>query len=72
MTWQGYQLKLDLISSSTNKFVHLALQNTISLAAEISGIKSVIEKLASGIDIAVIGDNDFYSQREKVHERRSV
>jgi hypothetical protein len=26
----------------------------------------VIETLSTGIDIAIVGDNDFYSQRQKV------
>ncbi|GLB37054.1 putative GHMP kinase family. Mevalonate kinase subfamily protein [Lyophyllum shimeji] len=53
-------------NTSKNKFVHLALQNTLALAAEIKGIASVSEALAQGIDIGIVGDNDFYSQREKL------
>ncbi|KAG5635576.1 hypothetical protein H0H81_010741 [Sphagnurus paluster] len=51
-------------SKSNNKFVHLALQSTLTLAAEISGIASVGERLSRGLDISIVGDNDFYSQRE--------
>ena len=54
------------ISTSKNKFVHLALQSTIAVAAEITGLASITRTLASGIEITVVGDNDFYSQREKV------
>jgi phosphomevalonate kinase len=53
-------------STSKNKFVHLALQSTIAIASELSGISSVIKTLSTGIDIAIVGDNDFYSQRQKV------
>lgn len=54
------------ISTTKNKFVHLALQSTIAVAAEMSGVASVTRALASGMEITVVGDNDFYSQREKV------
>ncbi|KAH7923401.1 Phosphomevalonate kinase [Leucogyrophana mollusca] len=52
----------------TNKFVHLALQHTLTLALEIhGGDPAVLEKdLSHGLDIAVVGDNDFYSQRAKL------
>lgn len=53
-------------NTSKNKFVHLALQNTIAIASELSGISSVIETLSTGIDIVIVGDNDFYSQRKKL------
>ncbi|RDB16968.1 Phosphomevalonate kinase [Hypsizygus marmoreus] len=53
-------------NATKNKFVHLALQKTIALAAEISGIESVNKTLSKGIDISIVGDNDFYSQREKL------
>ncbi|KAG6915782.1 hypothetical protein DXG01_009820 [Tephrocybe rancida] len=54
------------INTSKNKFVHLALQITLTLVAEISGVTSVKEALSKGLDIAIVGDNDFYSQREKL------
>ncbi|KAK7053272.1 phosphomevalonate kinase [Paramarasmius palmivorus] len=50
-------------NSSKNKFIHLALQNTISLACEARGTSVIAEILAEGLDIAIVGDNDFYSQR---------
>jgi hypothetical protein len=53
-------------STSKNKFVHLALQNSIAIASEIVGISSVNDTLSTGIDIAIVGDNDFYSQRQNV------
>lgn len=53
-------------SASQNKFVHLALQNTIALAVEIKGHALVKDALSQGLDIAIVGNNDFYSQRAKV------
>ncbi|KAG6844566.1 hypothetical protein H0H87_005908 [Tephrocybe sp. NHM501043] len=53
-------------NTSKNKFVHLALQITLALVAETNGITSVNETLSKGLDIAIVGDNDFYSQREKL------
>jgi len=59
------------ISSSKNKFVHLALQNTFSLAVEIKGVDAIREALSQALDITIVGDNDFYSQRAKVSLRTS-
>ncbi|KAJ3735703.1 phosphomevalonate kinase [Lentinula guzmanii] len=53
-------------NTSKNKFVHLALQNTIALACEVRGITPVLDVLARGLDIAIVGDNDFYSQRAQL------
>ncbi|KAF9566764.1 Phosphomevalonate kinase [Agrocybe pediades] len=55
-------------SSSNNKFVHLALQHTISLAVEIKGPAAIREALSAGLDITIVGGNDFYSQRAKLEE----
>jgi phosphomevalonate kinase len=49
-----------------NKFVHLALQHTLNLVAEIHSVAHVQERLSNGLDIAAVGDNDFYSQRAQV------
>lgn len=54
------------ISTNKNKFVHLALQKTIALSVEAKGSDSVLSSLKNGLDIAIVGDNDFYSQRVKV------
>lgn len=55
-----------LISSSKNKFVHLALQHTLSLAVEIKGVEAIRDALSRALDITIVGDNDFYSQRARV------
>lgn len=53
-------------SSSKNKFVHLAIQRTLSLALEIRGANALKDALSNGLDIAIVGDNDFYSQRAQL------
>ncbi|KAG1878118.1 ribosomal protein S5 domain 2-type protein [Suillus subalutaceus] len=49
-----------------NKFVHLALQHTLNLVSEIHSVAQVQERLLRGLDIAAVGDNDFYSQRAQL------
>ncbi|KAG1881442.1 ribosomal protein S5 domain 2-type protein [Suillus tomentosus] len=49
-----------------NKFVHLALQHTLNLVSEIHSVAQVQERLFNGLDIAAVGDNDFYSQRAQL------
>ncbi|KAJ6593913.1 phosphomevalonate kinase [Mycena capillaripes] len=53
-------------NTSKNKFVHLALQSILSLACEMKGAAHVKSRLASGIDVSIVGDNDFYSQRAQL------
>ncbi|KAJ8463815.1 hypothetical protein ONZ45_g17450 [Pleurotus djamor] len=55
-------------NSSKNKFVHLALQSAVLLAAEKKGSSVVLTTLAKGLDVTIVGDNDFYSQRAKLAE----
>ncbi|KAK0226085.1 phosphomevalonate kinase [Armillaria fumosa] len=52
--------------TSTNKFVYLAIKKTLALVSEIKGLASLHDSLARGLDIAIAGDNDFYSQRAKL------
>ncbi|KIY50362.1 phosphomevalonate kinase [Fistulina hepatica ATCC 64428] len=56
-------------NASKNKFVHLALQKTITLAVEVKGASSVKDILSKGTDIAIVGGNDFYSQRAQLEAR---
>lgn len=51
--------------ASTNKFVHLALQKTLSLALEKRGPAELGLALGAGLDITIVGDNDFYSQQDQ-------
>ncbi len=53
-------------SSTKNKFVQLALERTLLLVLENKGSKSLNEILSRGLDITIVGDNDFYSQRAQV------
>jgi phosphomevalonate kinase len=64
---RGYNLNCGDRSGSRNKFVELALQRTLALAVELSDPKTIEQALSSGLDIAIVGANDFYSQRASVH-----
>ena len=46
--------------------MHLAIQNSLALVAEIKGATALKERLAQGLDIVIVGDNDFYSQQDQV------
>ena len=50
---------------SKNKFVHLALQKTFSLALEAKGPAELEQALGAGLNITIVGDNDFYSQQDQ-------
>ncbi|KAK0212677.1 phosphomevalonate kinase [Desarmillaria ectypa] len=67
VSWTPFvQVEQDSQQTSTNKFVHLALKKTLALVSEIKGLASLQDSLARGLDIAIAGDNDFYSQRAKL------
>ncbi|OSD03893.1 Phosphomevalonate kinase [Trametes coccinea BRFM310] len=53
-------------AATKNKFVHLALQRTLALAAELKSVGTLQNSLAYGLDITILGDNDFYSQRAQL------
>ncbi|KAF5393505.1 hypothetical protein D9757_000591 [Collybiopsis confluens] len=53
-------------AAGTNKFVQLALQHTVSFAFKTRGIEATDQILANGLDIVIVGDNDFYSQRAQL------
>jgi hypothetical protein len=44
----------------------------LSLAVEIKGVQVVRDLLSKGIDIAIVGDNDFYSPRRRFVENIRV
>lgn len=50
-------------SLKKNKFLFLAVEKVLSLAAEIRGTADLRKTLSRGLDITIVGDNDFYSQR---------
>ena len=57
-------------ADSKNKFVYYALKYTLILASErlspVGSARSLRHSLRHGLDIAAVGDNDFYSQQAKV------
>ena len=53
-------------SSSYNKFVQIALEKSLRLTTELKGSTYLEGCLNAGLDIVIVGDNDFYSQRNKV------
>jgi phosphomevalonate kinase len=60
------------VSESKNKFVYYALKYTLILASErlssVGSARSLQDSLRHGLDIAAVGDNDFYSQQAKLQE----
>lgn len=46
--------------------MQLALEKTIRLALELKEKTIIQEVLSRGIDVAIVGDNDFYSQSATV------
>lgn len=66
--WDLEQTRASFDKAGRNPFVSLALLYTLRLASEIKGadeLQSLLQNLSSqGIEITVLGDNDFYSQRE--------
>ncbi|KIK98266.1 hypothetical protein PAXRUDRAFT_824066 [Paxillus rubicundulus Ve08.2h10] len=59
-------------SESKNKFVYYALKYTLILASQKPSSEGSLQwfraTLEHGLDIATLGDNDFYSQRAKLQE----
>ena len=62
----------DALCLRSNKFVHLALQCALQLAVEKVATETVRSILRAGLDIAIVGDNDFYSQRKQLEARNLV
>jgi hypothetical protein len=59
-------LRVDDGTGSKNPFVRIALEGTLALALELRGADEFLSALGSGLDIHVLGANDFYSQRASV------
>ena len=45
--------------------MHLALQKTLALALEAKGPAVLEQALGAGLDVTIVGDNDFYSQQDQ-------
>ncbi|KAL5524100.1 hypothetical protein ACEPAG_8273 [Sanghuangporus baumii] len=54
--------------AAKNKFVFIALQLTLRLIGELKGLTHLKTALSTGLDITIVGGNDFYSQRAKLAE----
>ncbi|GJJ06064.1 hypothetical protein Clacol_000252 [Clathrus columnatus] len=53
----------DVPSLKKNKFLFLAIEKVLSLIEEMRGPADLRDRLGRGLDITIVGDNDFYSQR---------
>ncbi|PKI85045.1 phosphomevalonate kinase [Malassezia vespertilionis] len=53
--------------SNANPFVAFTLLYTLQVAMEVTGVDHVLAALQSGIEIVVLGDNDYYSHRSNGH-----
>lgn len=56
-------------TGSKNRFVQIAIEGTLALAHQIQGTDAFLTSLGQGLDIAVLGANDFYSQRASLAAR---
>lgn len=53
-------------TESRNKFVETCLKFTLDVICERIGSDELNQLLSQGIQITIVGDNDFYSQRAQV------
>jgi phosphomevalonate kinase len=60
------------LTINANKFVHLALNNTLTLAIDLKGPGVTDALLKTGLQIYIVGGNDFYSQRVTVRRMNSA
>lgn len=58
--------KLVPAHEARNKFVEVTLSNVLLYAGERLGRDGLARKLGAGLDVVVLANNDFYSQREQV------
>ncbi|KAI8048454.1 Phosphomevalonate kinase [Thamnidium elegans] len=64
------KLDFDSITESRNKFVETCLKYTLQVILERVNHSLVEQKLSHGIDITIVGDNDFYSQRAQLEAKQ--
>lgn len=65
---QASPIALDGAPLGKNKFVHLAIERTLRVIKELQGVDRLTAGLSQGLNIAILGDNDFYSQRAQLGE----
>ncbi|RSH77383.1 phosphomevalonate kinase [Apiotrichum porosum] len=58
--------KLVPAHEARNKFVEVTLSNVLLYAGERLGRDGLARKLGAGLDVVVLANNDFYSQREQL------
>lgn len=66
LCFQVAEVGLRASSASKNKFVQLAIERVLFLALQINGIQAARQATTQGLEIVIVGDNDFYSQRGQV------
>ncbi|KAG0000475.1 phosphomevalonate kinase [Entomortierella chlamydospora] len=54
--------------SSRNTFVELALVYSFGILGHLVPVESIVQKLETGLDIVIAGNNDFYSQRNELEK----
>ncbi|KAI9483232.1 MAG: Phosphomevalonate kinase [Benjaminiella poitrasii] len=55
-------------TDSQNKFVETCLKFTLNVIVERIGSEKLTQLLENGIDVVIVGDNDFYSQRTQLEK----
>jgi phosphomevalonate kinase len=55
-----------------NIFIKVALLITLNVFVCTKGLDAVLPLLNRGLDIVILGDNDFYSQRDQVITRNQI
>ncbi|KAI8644857.1 ribosomal protein S5 domain 2-type protein [Parasitella parasitica] len=75
-TWQykttGHSDKLEfkaITTESSNKFVETCLKFTLHVVLERIGAEQLNRLLSKGIQVTIVGDNDFYSQRAQLEAK---
>ncbi|KAF9980961.1 phosphomevalonate kinase, partial [Modicella reniformis] len=54
---------------SKNTFVELALVYSLAIVGQLMPSEKIIQKLKTGLEIVIAGNNDFYSQRQELKTR---
>ncbi|KAI8357748.1 phosphomevalonate kinase [Mortierella sp. GBAus27b] len=66
---KNIQLNASEDDPSKNTFVELALAYSLAIVAQLVPSEKITQKLETGLDIVIAGNNDFYSQRAELKAR---
>ncbi|KAG0361390.1 phosphomevalonate kinase [Gamsiella multidivaricata] len=66
------QLTASEEDESKNTFVELALVYSLAILGQLLPTEKIAQKLESGLEVVIAGDNDFYSQRKELDARGLV